>query len=44
MMITESIMNSTPTSLESIKPDTEYLKKIVGDHKNNHGAAKDKGL
>ncbi|RJR38757.1 MAG: FadR family transcriptional regulator [Desulfobacteraceae bacterium] len=44
MMITESIMNSTRAFLESITPDTKYLKKILSHHKEIYGALKDKDL
>ena len=44
MMITESIMNSTRTFLESVRPDTTHLKKIVGYHKEIYKALKDKDL
>jgi GntR family transcriptional repressor for pyruvate dehydrogenase complex len=44
MMITESIMNSTRIFLESIKPDTKYLEKILNYHQAIYRALKDKDL
>lgn len=44
MMTTESIMNSAPIFPETIKPDTEYLKKLLSCRKELYRALKDKDL